>query len=123
MVAYLCQAQTLARGRLWAPAPAEPTFFEQEFLLVRDGRWFGKYPPGYPLVLALGVLAGKPWLVNPILAALTVLLLYLLRQGLYGRATGQVAILLMLTSPLFLFMSSSMMAHTAELFWTTLLAV
>ncbi len=78
-VTYLFQAQTLARGRLAAPAPplaeagATP-HFAQEFLLVRHGRWFGKYSPGYPALLALGVRAGAHWLVNPLLAALTVAL-------------------------------------------------
>ena len=31
---YLFQAQTLAAGKLWAPAPPLPDFFAQEFLLV-----------------------------------------------------------------------------------------
>ena len=119
-VTYLFQAETLARGRLWAPAPAEPDFFEQEFLLVRDGRWFGKYPPGYPLLLALGVLADMTWLVNPILAMLTVLLFYLLGRELYDWQVGLWATLLLMTSPFFLFMSGSMMVHAAELFWAVL---
>ena len=119
-VTYLFQAETLARGQLWAPAPPEPEFFEQEFLLVQNGRWFGKYPPGYPLLLALGVLVGLPWLVNPVLAMLTVLLFYLLARDLYGRSTGLWAILLLATSPFFLFMSGSLMLHTAELFWVVL---
>lgn len=116
-ITYLFQAQTLARGRLWAPAPTFPRFFEQEFLLMRDGRWFGKYPPGYPLLLAVGVWLRRPWLVNPVLAALTVPLLYALGRELYGRASGRLAVALLLPSPFFLFMSGSMMAHAAELFW------
>ena len=119
-VTYLFQAQTLARGKLWAPAPPLPEFFEQEFLLVRDGRWFGKYPPGFPAVLALGVLAGAPWLVNPLLATLTVPLLYTLGRLLYNHTTGLLAALLSLASPFFLFMSGSHMSHPAELFWITL---
>jgi 4-amino-4-deoxy-L-arabinose transferase-like glycosyltransferase len=43
-----------------------------------------------------------------------------LGKGLYGRATGLLAITLALFSPFFLFMSGSMMAHPAELFWLTL---
>lgn len=145
-VTYLFQAQTLARGAVTAPAPplatAEHTaHFDQEFLLVRDGRWFGKYPPGYPAVLALGVLARAPWLVNPLLAALTVALFYALarrfRQTTDHRppppaslntaplntappTTDLLAPLLLATSPFFLVMSGSLMAHTTELFWTTL---
>jgi hypothetical protein len=119
-VTYLFQAQTLARGRLWAPEPPLPEFFEQEFLLVQEARWLGKYPPGYPMLLALGVLLSQPWLINPYLATLTVPLLYKLGAALYGRRVGLGAALLAAVSPFFLFMSGSMMAHAAELFWITL---
>lgn len=119
-ITYLFQGQLLARGKLWASAPPLPGFFDHEFLLVRNDRWFGHYPPGFPAVLAIGVWLGQPWLVNPLLAALTVPLLYWLGKGLYGRAAGLLATALMLVSPFFLFMSGSMMAHPAELFWVTL---
>lgn len=122
-VTYLFQAKTLANGRLWAPAPPLPEFFEQEFLLVRDGRWFGKYPPGFPLLLAVGLLAGGPWLINPLLAALTTPLLFVLGKQLYSRATGLLAAALLLGSPFFLFMSANFLAHGAELFWGTLFMV
>ena len=113
-ITYLFQAQTLAQGGLTAAAPALPEFFEQEFLLVRDGHWYGKYSPGFPALLALGVLLKQPWLVNPILATLTIPLLYGLGVSLYGRGLGRLAIVLVLFSPFFLFMSGSMMAHPAE---------
>lgn len=133
-VTYLFQAQTLTRGDLTAPAPplAGPEYsehFDQEFLLVRDGRWFGKYPPGYPAVLAAGVLAGGPWLVNPLLAALTIPLLFALAKILYGEGRPTTAglmpcaCLLLAMSPFFLVMSGSLMAHAAELFWTALFMV
>jgi len=152
-VTYLFQAQTLARGALTAPAPplaaADATaHFDQEFLLVRDGRWFGKYPPGWPALLALGVVVDAPWLVNPLLAALSVALLYQLgirSKGAGGRRSGGakkspyvthhsslttdplntdlLTPLLLSTSPFFLIMSGSLMAHPAELFWTVLFMV
>ena len=145
-VTYLFQAQTLARGALTAPAPplaaAEATaHFEQEFLLVRDGRWFGKYPPGWPALLALGVLVDAPWLVNPLLAAVSVALLLQLgirnyelgiqRQHTTHRSplttdlliTALLTTVLLSTSPFFLVMSGSLMAHPAELLWTLLLMV
>lgn len=124
-ITYLFQAQTLARGHLAAPAPPLPEAFEQEFLLVRDGRWFGKYPPGYPAVLALGVLAGAPWIVNPLLATLVAPLLYALARRLAPgrRGTALLAAALPLASPFFLFMSGSHMAHPAELVWMLLFMV
>ena len=120
---YLFQAKTLAQGDLWVDAPPLPEFFEQEFLLVQDGRWFGKYPPGFPVVLAIGVLLKTPWLINPLLATLTVPLLYQLGRRLYNGRIGLLAAGLMTLSPFFLFLSGSQMAHAAELFWLTLFMV
>jgi hypothetical protein len=119
-VAYLFQAKTFALGRLAVPQPAVPEAFEHEFILMRDGSWFSKYPPGYPLLLAIGVLADVPWLVSPVAAAVTLLLLYVLGRVLFDGATGLLAAVLLLTSPFFLFMSGSMMAHPAGLFLATL---
>jgi hypothetical protein len=68
-VAYLFQAKTFALGRLWAPAPAVPAFFREEFVLIFHGHWFSKYPPGWAVPLSLGVLARVPWLTGPVLSA------------------------------------------------------
>lgn len=119
-ITYLFQAEILSRGKLWADAPPLPAFFDHEFLIVQSGRWFGQYAPGFPALLAVGVLLNQPWLVNPILATLTIPLLYLLGKVMYGRSTGIIAAFLALASPFFLFMSGSMMSHPAELFWTVL---
>ena len=119
-VAYLFQAKTLALGRLSAPLPPVPEAFEHEFVLMRNDAWFGKYPPGYPLVLALGVLAGAPWLVSPLAASLTLLLLFWLGRSLYGSPTALLAVALLLCSPFFLFLSGSMMSHATGLLLTTL---
>lgn len=122
-VTYLFQAQTLARGSLAAPAPPMPDFFAQEFLLVRQGKWFGKYPPGFPLLLAVGVRLGVPWLVNPLLAALSLALLFQLGRKLYGWDVGVITAVLALTSPFFVIMTGTYMAHVAELFWVLLFMV
>ncbi|MFZ0544452.1 MAG: glycosyltransferase family 39 protein [Candidatus Promineifilaceae bacterium] len=119
-VTFLFQAELLAKGRLFAPAPQLPEFFKQEFLTVQNGRWFGQYPPGFALVLALGVLMKLPWLVNPLLSAVTVVLLYKLGALLFSRKVGLLAAVLALFSPYYLLMSGSFMVHPAELFWTVL---
>ena len=72
------QAQVFARGAVSAPAPLSRNSFFIPFVIVREGLWFGKYTPGFPLVLALGVLAGAPWLVNALASALALLGVYLL---------------------------------------------
>ncbi len=114
-VTYLFQAETFARGKLAAPAPPLPEFFRQEFILVKDGQWFGKYPPGHPLVLAIGVLAGVPWLVGPLVGSLALGVIYLAGSAMYGRGVGLMAGMMGLLSPFFLFLAASYMAHATEL--------
>lgn len=116
-VAFLFQAKTLASGRLFAASPPRPEFFEIPFVLHRDGLWFGKYPPGYPAVLALGVVAGQPWLLNPLVGALCCGLVYVVGRRLYGPATGLLAAGLLVASPFFLLQAGSFLSHVVCLFW------
>ena len=119
-VAFLFQARTLAGGEIVAEPPARPEFFRIPFVIVRDDMWFGKYPPGYPLVLTLGVLAGAPWLVNPLLGGLGVLLVFVAGRRLYDAQTGLVAAALLAISPFLMLQAGSMMSHVAALVWTLL---
>lgn len=114
-VAYVFQAKTFALGRLWVPAPALPRYFAEDFINVYHGRWFGKYPPGWPALLAVGEFLGQGWLVNPTLAAVDLVLIFLIGREVYGRNIGLIAGLLTLSSPFFLFLAGSYMAHTATL--------
>ncbi len=122
-IAYIFQAQTYARGELWAPpAPAQTGFFTPFVVTLDNDRRVGKYTIGWPLLLAVGESLGAGWLVNPILAAITVALIYMLGRELYGRQVGLVAGILAFTSPFFLLQSSTFMAHPATALWATLLA-
>jgi hypothetical protein len=117
---YYLQAKIFASGRLFAAAPALPQFFEYEWVAVHDGRWFSIFPPGWPLVLSVGVRLGGPAFVNPVLAAACVVAVFALGSTLYGRLHGVMAALLCCLSPFFLFMSAEFMSHTATLLVTTL---
>lgn len=119
-IAYLFQARIFAGGQLWAPAPGPPDFFLQEHVIAQSGRWFAKYPPMFPALLALGVRGGAPWLVNALLSALTALLIYRITRELAGWRWGLVAWLLALTSPFFVIMGGSMMSHSACALFVTL---
>jgi 4-amino-4-deoxy-L-arabinose transferase-like glycosyltransferase len=114
-VAYLFQARTMALGRLTVPSPEVKQAFWIPFVLDHQGRRFGKYPPGWPGILAAGVLVGLPWLVNPLLAALSLYLVYRLGKTLYDERAGLLAVGLGLTSPLFLVLSGSYLSHLASL--------
>jgi 4-amino-4-deoxy-L-arabinose transferase-like glycosyltransferase len=122
-VAYLFQARTMALGRLTVPSPSHPDSFWTPFVLDYRGQRFGKYPPGWPAVLAIGVLAGTPWLVNPVLAAVALYLVYRLGRTLYDERTGLLAAALGLTSPLFLVLGGSFLSHLASLVWLLLFSL
>ncbi|MGM0375104.1 MAG: hypothetical protein ACQEQQ_11880, partial [Chloroflexota bacterium] len=56
--AYVWQAQAAARGDLTVPSPAFPDSFLVPFVVDYQGQRFGKYPPGWPALLSLGVRVG-----------------------------------------------------------------
>ncbi|MBI2864903.1 MAG: glycosyltransferase family 39 protein, partial [Chloroflexi bacterium] len=118
--AFLFQAKVLATGRLFVQSPPMPPFFPTQFVVDRDGKRFGKYPPGYPLVLSLGVLAGQPRLVNPLLGALGLFVVFLIGRELYGNRLGLLAAGLGAVSPFFFMQSGSYMSHASTLLFTAL---
>src|SRR4029453_8153164 len=79
--AYYFQARIFASGHLFAPAPPSPEFFPSSWMMLRGGRWFSVFPPGWPLLLAIGMKGGVPALVNPVLTGLCLLLLHELVRG------------------------------------------
>jgi hypothetical protein len=115
--AYLFQARTFALGALTLPAPPEAAWPGLEYYLldVRDGRWFSSTLPGWPAVLALGVLAGAPWVLNPVFAGISVLLAYDITRRRAGTEAGDMVALMMATSPWLLAAAASLMPHTMTL--------
>jgi sugar lactone lactonase YvrE len=118
-VAYLFQGKILAGGSLYVDSPPSPyqRFFDHEFI-VNNGKRFGLYTPGFPLMLAVGLLLGDPWWVNPILAGLSVIVIFLCGWSLYGMGLGVLAAILLALSPWFHFMSGTMISHPASLLCT-----
>ena len=118
-VAQVFQAKLFAAGRLFLPSPPLPQFFDLMHV-INDGRWYSQYPPGHPLLLALGVLVRAPWIVNPLLGGFTVVVIYLLGRELYDEPTARLATLLSSLSPFLIFMSSEYMSHSSALLFTCL---
>jgi dolichyl-phosphate-mannose-protein mannosyltransferase len=119
-IAQHFQAQIFARGQPYAAAPPHGMFFLNEFLVQDNGRWYAQYPPIQAAFLAVGLLAGVPWLVNPLLGALSGVFIYLAARRAYGRSTAALAMALFCVSPFVWFMSGERMNHTGALFWISL---
>jgi hypothetical protein len=118
--AYLFQAKIFAAGRLSEPAPASPDFFRFDWVAVHAGRWFAIFPPGWPLLLAAGVKLGLPAIVNPLIGALCVPVIWKLGSSLFGTRAGLLSALFCCLSPFFLFMSGEFMSHPPALLLTSL---
>jgi hypothetical protein len=116
-VAYLFQARTFAAGALSVPAPPEAAQpgLDYYLLQVRDGRWFSTSVPGWPLALAPFAALGVPWLLNPLLAGLSVLLAYRIALRRLGRDQADLVALMMASSPWLLAAAASLMPHTLTL--------
>lgn len=114
-VVYQFMAKVFAQGAVAVPAPPVPEAFEMYLVEERDGLRYGLFIPGWPLILAIGMIFGAPWLVNPVLAALSILATHALTRRLVDRGTANIAILLLATSPWFLILSSVYQPHAATL--------
>jgi len=81
---YFLEARSLAAGSFTFHALEPTAAFRGRFLLASpDASQLGVlFPPGYPLVLALGVRLGAPLLVGPALGALLVAATYALARAL-----------------------------------------
>ena len=70
---YYLSARGLAEGHVTFPAPDPETSVLGRFLVRSEDATGARaavlFPPGYPMVLALGFLVGAPMLVGPLLAA------------------------------------------------------
>jgi hypothetical protein len=119
--AYLISAQLFAEGRLSVPSP-EPREFFDHYHVINDGRYYGRYPPGWPAILSLGVAVNAPWLVNPILGALTLFVLHRLARESFSREVADATLIATAANPFLIFNSASYFSHAACLLAATLFA-
>ena len=118
---YLFQAETFSKGRLWNPLPRPEQFFTFRHIAERDGKWVGRFPPGWPGLLAAAQAAQMPpWLVNPVLGALSLGALFLLARRLHGPTVALITTAGVLASPFFVFNASSYFSHAPTLLFCLL---
>lgn len=114
-MAYVWQAEVIARGQLSLPSPADPNSFLVPFVVDYQGQRFGKYPLGWPALLGIAVRLDLRSLINPLLAGLAVWLTYRLGRRIFGVTAGLLGGLLILSSPFFLMNSGSLLSHPFSL--------
>lgn len=114
-VSYLYHARYFAAGRLTMPAFPVPEAFDVPIMTYEHDRWYSPNLPGWPAILAIGAAANIPWLINPLLAGLGILLAYALIRQWYDRVTARLVVVLFCLSPWYVFLAMSFMSHTAVL--------
>jgi hypothetical protein len=114
-ISFLFQAQYFATGALTAPGVPVPELFAAYQIECNVDRCLSVLQPGWPWLLSLGVRAGVPWLVNPVLAGINALLLFAFVRELYGARLARAAVVLLAASPWHLFLAMSYMNHQATL--------
>jgi Dolichyl-phosphate-mannose-protein mannosyltransferase len=133
---YVSQAYAWVRGPLPGPLHVhlDLPFAASDWLQTPLGYWPGiargtivpSYPPGLPLMMAIGIwIAGPigPYLVVPLSSGLFVWATYLLARGIAGRTAGAAAAVLAAASPIAAFMSLSPMSDVpSAAIWTAVAA-
>lgn len=112
-VVYLLQARWLLDGEVAPAVSAIQPHLRVPFTYLVEGRWVGHYPAGWPALLAAGLAAGAPSLVNPLLGGALVLLVFAVGRSLDDELTGLAAAGLAAVSPLLRLLSASLFPHIA----------
>jgi hypothetical protein len=111
--AYVFMAQLFASGRIYVPSPPETLrpFFDNQFL-INDGKLYGIYFPGHPVVLAIGELLGGLHWVTTVTATLTVPFAFGVARRVFGQRTALLSLPMLLVSPYFIFSSATLLSHS-----------
>lgn len=125
-IVQLLQAQDLAQFRLTHPIEGAKAFFSIMHEVDFGERAYGQYPIGGPAMLTLGVWLGAPWLMGPLVGAVSVWLFWLLLLALEPAASTGWRLLttaLFALAPFGAFMFGSHMNHASLLLWVLAAAV
>ena len=123
-IVQVMQARILAEGRVARVADAYPEFFSALHVVDVNGKVFSQFPPGGPLMLLPGVLAGVGWLTGPLFGAIAVVAFwFLVRSTEETPAIALGAASLLCVAPFMAFMAGSQMNHVPTLAWLCLALV
>lgn len=109
---YLFIARTLLQGRLVNPPPPDPDFFRNQFIVLGEHGWYGKYPIGHPLLLAIFEAMRLRDIALPLMAAGSVPLCYALGARWFGAGRALAACALLVFSPHFIWTAGTLLSQT-----------
>lgn len=109
---YAFQSRALLTGHAALPAQTMPEFLENVFVITREGRWLGQYPPGHPIALMPAVAVGLPRLTPIVLTLVNVLLTGAILRMFVGPGWAVLGVLLLAGSPLFVLTGATLLSHS-----------
>jgi hypothetical protein len=111
---YVYQAKTMANGKLFGKAHDLPQFFHFNHIAQKDGIFVGRFPPGWPAFLSLAFLLDfPPFIVGPILALISMVILYFFARRQYSDTVAVWAVVALAFTAYFLYFSASFFSHTS----------
>ncbi|MCD4785583.1 MAG: glycosyltransferase family 39 protein [Candidatus Eremiobacteraeota bacterium] len=117
---YVLQSKLMLSGKLHAESPPMREFYQTAHI-INNGKWYSKYTLGWPLLLIPGMLLKIPLVVNPIIAMVTMLMIFLLARFLYDEKTAFISLFAVLLMPAFILCGATMMNHTSAGLFAVLL--
>lgn len=118
--AFFHAAKGLAERGDPAQRTADPfEFVGEQMVEAREGVYYSKYPIGYSLLCAIAYAIGgptAPFAVNPLVAVLTIVGMYLVGAALSGsRAIGVCAAAVLAANPVHIIFGLSALSHTLSM--------
>lgn len=112
--AYLFQAKTMSNGKLWEQAHTHDEFFHFNHIADKDGLRVSRFPPGWPVLLSTAYFFDfPPFLVNPVLGLLTLVVFYFFARRFYGEQVALWSLVALALSSFYIFNSASFFSHTS----------
>lgn len=122
-IVQVLQARLYAAGQLSVPTDSAPEFFSLLHVVDVGDRTYAQFPPGWPVMLALGSLFRAEWLAGPVCGGIAVAGFARLLRRVF-RQTNPVTVtagtLLFALSPFAVFQFASHMSHGPALMWLVL---
>jgi hypothetical protein len=110
------QAKIFLKGKLYVAPPVQNSF--NNVFILRGDKFTGQYEFGQPVILALGMALGSPYIFTVLFAILQVLLVYKISLLLYkDKRLAALGSILVVLSPFFFLTGSTRLSHTTAAFF------